>query len=124
MPDPLMSLGGEWSGQLEGGNLDLLSRPSAPNPDGGMSSVFSMSVGMDGKEYLIPRVSEDSRLLTEDEAFDAFMKTGNHLGIFDSPENATAYASALHEQQASLSRGPDMVASHKQPYLLEHLLAK
>ena len=124
MPDPLMSLDGQWAGMLGGGNLDLLSRPSVPNPGGGASSVFSMSIGVDGKEYLIPRVSEDSRLLTEDEAVDAFMKTGNHLGVFDSPGSATAYAEALHKQQASLGRGPDMVASHKQPYMLEYLLSK
>jgi hypothetical protein len=97
------------------GNLDLLNRPDVPNPMGGSSSVYSMSIGVDGREYLIPRVSEDSRLLTEDEAVDLFRKTGNHLGVFDTPENATAYAQALHGHQASLGQ-------HSGDPMLERLL--
>lgn len=106
MPEPqtLLSLPGEHLGLIEPGNLDLLKRPDVPNPAGGTSSVFSMSIGMDGREYLIPRVSEDARLLGEEEAIAIFEKTGNHLGVFDSPESATAYAEALHEQQAELGR--------------------
>ena len=57
---------------------------------------------MDGKEYLIPTVSEDGKVLSEDDAVKQFKKTGKHLGVFDSPEDATAYARQLHEDQESL----------------------
>jgi len=100
---------GQWPRVVEPGNLDLGQRPSVKNPDGGTSSVYSMSINVDGKEYLIPRVSEDGRLLTEDEAVNMFYKTRNHLGVFSSPDSATDYAKALHEQQASYSEVPEML---------------
>ena len=78
-----------------------------------------MSVSMDGKEYLIPRVSEDARILSEEEAIDVFRKTGNHLGVFDSPENATAYSKMLHEHQASLG---EKRGSGSRDQLLETLI--
>ncbi len=91
------------SGMVEAGNLDLNQRPQVKNPDGSVSTVRSMSIGVDDKEYLIPTVSEDGRLLTEKEAIEQFQKTGKHLGVFDSPESATAYAKQLHTDQAKLS---------------------
>ena len=54
---------------------------------------------MDGKEYLIPTVSEDGKVLSEDDAVNQFKQTGKHLGVFNSPEDATAYARQLHEDQ-------------------------
>lgn len=90
------------SGMVEAGNLDLNQRPQVKNPDGSVSTVRSMSIGVDDKEYLIPTVSEDGRLLTEKEAIEQFQKTGKHLGVFDSPESATAYAKQLHTDQAKL----------------------
>ena len=104
MPEPLRTVDGQWPGLLEPGTLDLNNRPSVPNPAGGESSVYSMSVGIDGREYLIPRVSEDGRLLSEDDAVKEFYKTRNHLGAFDSPSNATKYAEALHQQQAAMKK--------------------
>ena len=101
--EPKMTLRGEWPGMVESGNLDINNRPIAENPDGTTSSVYSMSIGVDDKEYLIPRISEDGRMMSEDEAVATFTQTGNHLGVFDTSENATAYAIALHEQQAALT---------------------
>ena len=101
---PMMSLGGKWEGMLEKGNLDISNRPSVSNPAGGTSSVYSMSIEVDGKEYLIPRVSEDGRLLTEKQATALFKRTGNHLGVFNSAGNATKYARSLHQQQAALGK--------------------
>ena len=50
---------------------------------------------------LIPRVSEDGRFLTPKEAEEEYRKTGHHLGIYSSPEEATRAAEAIHQQQAA-----------------------
>lgn len=84
-------------GGLAPGNVDLYRQPSVPNPDGGRSTVYSFSVNWDGKEYLLPRVTPDGRLLSEGQAIQEFRKTGRHLGVFDRPEAATAAARKIHE---------------------------
>lgn len=92
----------EVPGMIEPGNIDLSARPVVRHADGSISTVRSISVEVDGKEYLIPTVSEDGKVLSEDDAVKQFEKTGKHLGVFDSPEDATAYARQLHEDQESL----------------------
>lgn len=87
-------------GLLERGNIDIHNRPVVKNSDGSISTVRSMSTNIDGREVLIPTVSDDGRIMSDDEAIDNFMRTGKHLGMFDNPDDATAYAESLHNQQA------------------------
>lgn len=87
-------------GLLERGNIDIHNRPIVKNPDGSISTVRSMSTNIDGREVLVPTVSDDGRIMTDDEAIDNFIRTGRHLGMFDNPDDATTYAESLHNQQA------------------------
>lgn len=86
-------------GLLQGGTIDLNSRPTVNNADGSISTVSSMSFEENGKEILIPTISPQGEHLTDQQAIDLYHQTGQHLGIFDNPEDATAYAEALHQDQ-------------------------
>ena len=86
-------------GLLKEGNIDLSSRPVVKNSDGTISTVRSIGVEVDGREVLIPTVSDDGRVMSNEEAVKTFKQTGRHLGVFDTPENASAYAQKLHQEQ-------------------------
>lgn len=93
--------GGEVEGgALEAGNIDLHRRPIVRNRDGSISTVRSRSFGMPQGEVLLPTVSDDGRILTDEEALALFQQTGRHLGVFRTPDAATRYAQQLHEDQA------------------------
>lgn len=81
------------------GNIDLNNRPVIKNPDGSISTVNSMTFEDNGKYVLVPGVNEE-RQLSPREAFEQYKKTGNHLGRFDTQEEADEYAQNLHEQQS------------------------
>lgn len=93
-------------GLLQPGNIDLAKRPVVKNADGTISTVRSMSFNEDGREILVPTVSPDGRILSEDEAIDLYHKTGQNLGVFDTPDNATTYAQTLHNQQEQMYAAP------------------
>ena len=95
-------IAGNHPGIVEPGNIDLTSRPNVANADGSHSSVRSMSFQdkKGGPEILVPTVSEDGKIMNDDDAVDAYKKTGRHLGKFTNPDTASAYAQKLHEQQA------------------------
>lgn len=91
---------GSWPGMVRPGNIDLNDRPVAHNPDGSISTVKSISFGINDHEVLIPQVV-DGKVVTPMQALAAYQATGQHLGVFTSPAAANNYANALHLQQAA-----------------------
>lgn len=97
-------------GQIAPGNIDLYHRPVVRNPDGSISTVRSMGVNVDGREVLIPTVSPDGRVMSNDEAIDMYRTTGQHLGQFDSVGASNEYAKDLHLQQEGLYETPERLS--------------
>lgn len=110
-------------GLAEQGNLPIWTRPTVQNADGSHSSELSFSREDNGKEVLVPSIV-NGRFLTpdgkepplgyhdktgkyhptpqektmQDRAWDHYKKTGQHLGKFDNPDDADAYADKLHNR--------------------------
>jgi hypothetical protein len=105
-------------GMIKAGNIDLSKRPIVHHAGGGESSLYSGSfplselTGKDkdmNQEVLVPFVTQDGKMLVDPKtgkgdanaARDYAKKTGQILGIFSSPDAATAYSEFLHNKQGA-----------------------
>ena len=86
-------------GRYGAGNIDLYKRPQVKNSDGSISTVRSMSFNDGQNEVLIPTLSDDGRILSENDAIDNYYKTGQYLGKFNTVDDANNYAQRLHNEQ-------------------------
>lgn len=76
-------------------NIDLANRKPIRNEDGTISTVRAISVEMDGKRVLIPTVWSDgksSKYMDNDAAIKYYQMSGEHLGIYETQEQADAAA--------------------------------
>lgn len=83
------------------GNIDLDERPVYDNGDDTISTEESIVVGHDGKYYVIPtiRTENGKRVdMTEDEADEYFLKTGEHLGEYDNIAEAEEASEIIHNR--------------------------
>ncbi len=84
-------------GATEEGNINHYGRPSIDNHDGTTSTVRSMSFGDGpGREVLIP-TAYDGAVHSGDESIAHYRQTGQHMGVFKTPESATAQALRVHD---------------------------
>lgn len=90
-------------GMVINGNIDLMDRTPV-TVEGGTATLRSMSVNVEGREVLIPTV-HDGKELTPEQAVNRYRVTGEHLGIFDTPDNATAYGKKLSADQGAMIDG-------------------
>jgi hypothetical protein len=89
-------------GMTEPSNIDTTRRLGVENTipgEGGISTVRSMGVNLDGQEVLIPTVV-NGRIVSNEEAIQHYLQTGEHLGKFKTPDESTRYAERLHEEEA------------------------
>tara|TARA_R110000822_G_scaffold190289_2_gene329054 strand:+ start:20 stop:724 length:705 start_codon:yes stop_codon:yes gene_type:complete len=68
--------------------------PPVTNENGSVSHIITKSWNFNGEEVLVPTMA-DGKKLTDDEAQQRFLATGEHFGKFDSPEAADAFAKTL-----------------------------
>jgi hypothetical protein len=101
---------------LEKGNIDLTTRPSVPLEDGRFASVRTTGFNFGGKEVNLPTVSDDGRLLSNEEAIEQYKRTGKHLGIYKTQEAAARAAEALHLDQEAMGYGAKAGQSEDQGY--------
>ena len=103
MPVQQFAKGGPAKGDFavkKPATLPLGVRDAVKNPDGSISTVRTISIGTDEGEVLIPTVI-GGRVVSDEEAIRHYERTGEHLGVFNSPEEATRYAKKLSGEHAA-----------------------
>ena len=83
------------------GNINLNKQPLTTNEEGTRSTIDSASYfdERDKKHVLIPidiKVDGEWKRVSGDEAWQHYLKTGEHLGKFDTSDEANAYATNLY----------------------------
>ena len=92
-------------------NLVGYRRQILKNPDGSFSTESTIGItGEDGKYYNIPTVINGKRLSFK-EAVDEFHKTGNHMGVFNTQEEADK--SAEYREKANIGWGSTGLIKYK-----------
>ena len=88
------------------GNIDLSKRKPVTLPSGEKATVRSVSIGTEKGEILIPTIGPNGENWDPntrsglDAAKSQYEKTGQHLGIFKTPDEASTYGEWLHNQEA------------------------
>ncbi|MFW6028087.1 MAG: transglycosylase SLT domain-containing protein, partial [bacterium] len=91
---------GTPEGLIEPGTIDPADRKVVQDPESGdPMTVRTISIGTDQGEVLIPTISPRGKPLSDEDAVRLYRRTGDHLGIFENPEQATEYAESLSKQQ-------------------------
>jgi len=83
------------------GNINVNDRIVFQWEDGKVSTVLSKSFAIDDQIVLLPTIVH-GRPVSDKEAVGHYNRTGEHLGIFNSQEEAKAFAERLHNQQEEM----------------------
>lgn len=86
------------SGIVHKKNIDLTKIKPVKNGND-WSTILSTSFGTDLGEVLLPTVVE-GKIVSPEEAFKYYQKTGKHLGIYKDAKTAEAAARFYHNQEA------------------------
>ena len=109
--DKLKSIGGDVSSKENGQIIKPTLDPSKPiaivkNSDGTTSTVRTIGIEVDGKNYVIPTVSKDGRIMSNEEAVKHFKETGEHFGAYKTRKEADQAAEELHKSQSHFADDP------------------
>lgn len=80
---------------VEPGNIQWYGRPSVPMPGGRHGTVYSASREENGQEVLYPTIY-DGKLHNDNDAWQHYKQTGEHMGKFGSIADADKYATQYH----------------------------
>ncbi len=101
-------------GMIRPGNIDMSKRVRVDSKDGSFSTVVSKSFDVGGEEVLLPTLDPQGKKMTDKETLDRFFKTGDHLGIFDSPTAATNFAKSLSKGKEKTRRPGESIAQYRE----------
>lgn len=97
---PLM-LGDSAHGVISQPNIDLNHRPIVHNPDGSISTIRSATFQGDNGQYVLLPTVVGGKIVSNNDAWQHYVNTGEHLGTYSSEAAADYFANKLHEGQAN-----------------------